>query len=48
VAGHAAGMTVVAVASGPSERERLLAFGADRVVPSLGDLLEPRLVALAS
>src|SRR5262249_61436666 len=44
-AGRAAGMPVIAVAADEAARERLSGFGADRVVPSLGALLDRRLLA---
>jgi HAD superfamily hydrolase (TIGR01509 family) len=42
-AGHAAGLTVIGVGEG-SQGELLAGFGAERVVPSLGSLLDPRLL----
>jgi HAD superfamily hydrolase (TIGR01509 family) len=44
-AAHAAGMPVIGVAAEQAARERLGGFGADRVVPSLGVLLDRRLLA---
>jgi HAD superfamily hydrolase (TIGR01509 family) len=41
-AGHAAGMSVIGVGDGP-QAEVLRGFGAERVVPSLSALLDPRL-----
>jgi len=41
-AGRAAGLIVVGVGEGP-HAELLLGFGAERVVPSVGELLDPRL-----
>jgi HAD superfamily hydrolase (TIGR01509 family) len=41
-AGHAAGIAVIGVGD-EAQRELLLGFGAERVVPSVGVLLDPRL-----
>jgi HAD superfamily hydrolase (TIGR01509 family) len=41
-AGHAGGLAVVGIADGP-QAELLQGFGAERVVPSLTELLDPRL-----
>ena len=41
-AGHAAGLTVIGVGDG-AQGELLAGFGAERVVPSLCALLDPRL-----
>ena len=41
-AGHAAGLAVIGVGEG-AQGELLLGFGAERVVPSVSVLLDPRL-----
>jgi beta-phosphoglucomutase-like phosphatase (HAD superfamily) len=41
-AGRAAGLTVIGIGDGPHQ-EVLRGFGAERVVPSLSVLLDPRL-----
>jgi len=46
-AGHAAGLAVVCVGVDEPARDRLLGFGADRVVCSLATLLDGRLLAAA-
>ena len=47
VAGRGAGLHVVGVASG-EQAERLRGFGAERVVPALAALLDPRLAAVGT
>ena len=44
----AAGAHVVGVSADPAARERLLAFGAERAVPALADLLDRRVLAAAA
>jgi HAD superfamily hydrolase (TIGR01509 family) len=47
-AAHAAGVRVVGVHADPRERERLLAFGAEKVARGLAELLDSRVVAAAA
>jgi HAD superfamily hydrolase (TIGR01509 family) len=47
-AARAAAVAVVGVAMDEGPRERLRAFGADRTVARLGDLLDPRLATVAA